>query len=369
MKIKNANHCISEVLYRLNIGVPVDLKLLEKAFNLIFTDQFLKARDTQLGALLSSIMVKGPTVDEVVTLIKTALSVDDIAQKKIILPKDEILVGVAGSGKKGVKTINISTPACIVAASGGAYVAKPGSSSTSSVNGSSDFMNIIGLKIGDCDAMIEVLLQTGFGFFVIENTIPKFDRVYGQKFFGPNPLSFAFPALLCPVKFDTLLYGLSHPNIQLSIEVFSKFGIKNLLVVCSTDDDIHFIDELGLFGHNYIAGIKDGIPGEVKNFNPLQELGLPHYKTDDIVAASSMLENVKYAVDVLQGKAKGAREDVVAINAAAILYLAKKVQNHKEGYKYAKELIQSGAAFEKLKQIIQVSGGDIIPLNILIGDK
>ena len=71
MREENPNHEIAEVFYRLNIGVPVGNDLLEKVFKLILTHPKVKARDTQLGAFLTGLMVKGPTVEEVMILIRT----------------------------------------------------------------------------------------------------------------------------------------------------------------------------------------------------------------------------------------------------------------------------------------------------------
>lgn len=367
MGFTSSNYYISEVLYRLNVGASIELDILKKAFLSILTDEKVKARDTQLGALLSGIMVKGPTADEVVELIKVALSVDRYRQISVTLPRNEILVGVAGSGKKGVKTMNISTPACIVAASGGAYVAKPGSSSTSSVSGSADFVKSIGLNFNDFDSMVNALTETGIGFFSIEGLIPRFDTVYGQRMFGPNPLSFAFPVFLCPISCDVFLYGLSHPNIGLSLEVFAKLDVQNVLVVCSTDDNIHFIDELGLFGHNYVGGINKGIRGKVVEFNPMEELEIPRYNTEEISAAPSMLENIRLALNVIRGKYRGPREDIIAINAGAILYLAGKVANRKEGFCLARQLIRDGVAFSKLIHLVESFGSGMASIEMLIG--
>lgn len=365
MNMMSANQQIGEILYRLNVGAQIELGLLKDVFISVLTDETVMARDTQLGALLVGIMVKGPTPEEVVTLIKAALSIDSPQQKNIALPQGEVLVGVAGSGKKGVKTMNVSTPACIVAASGGAYVVKPGSCGTSSISGSADFMKGIGLNIDDFELMLKALTKIGIGFFSIENLIPRFDRVYGQKMLGPNPLSFAFPAFLCPIKYDALLYGLSHPNLDLSLDVFSRLGVQNVCVACCTDDNIHFVDELGVFEHNYIGMIKKGVREKAIDLDPADIIDIARYRISEIATAPSMLENIKLAIDTIKGEAHGAREDVVAINAGMILCLAEKVQNIKEGFCLAKELIRSGAAFEKLLQLAELFGSGTKSIEML----
>lgn len=280
MLIQGKNSNISHVLNHLNIGKDVDGELLKTAFKELFTRKDVIARDTQLGAILSGIMAKTPSVEEVTSLINVALSLDSFQVIDLKQNITDPIICVAGSGKKGVKTINISTPASIVAASAGAFVVKPGSHSTSSVTGSSDFMISLGLKIKDVHSTIEVLKNTGLGFFSIEDLIPTFDSVYGKKIFAPNPLSFGLAALVCPVKYTKLVYGLSHYNIKLSASVLSNFGIRDAIISTCTDDHLRYIDEFGLFKHNYYLFLKDSSVGEVQKMNPIQEIGVPPYSTN-----------------------------------------------------------------------------------------
>jgi len=73
-------------------------------------------------------------------------------------------------------------------------------------------------------------------------------EVYGGKFYVPHALSFALAALVSPVQFDNLIYGLAHPNVETSIEVLKKFGIRDAMVASTTHDDIHYLDEMGVSG-------------------------------------------------------------------------------------------------------------------------
>ncbi|PDZ70803.1 anthranilate phosphoribosyltransferase [Bacillus pseudomycoides] len=358
MGVSSLNQEINKVLLRLNGHKELEPEMLSKAFQSILTNDQIIARDTQLGALLSGLMVKGPTADEVITLIKTALSIEKFKKHEVKLPENNILVGLAGSGKKGVKTINISTPAAIIAASAGAFVGKVGSFSTSSLTGSADFMSILGVNVSNnIEKSISNLIQTGFGFFSIENLIPKFDKVYGQRMFVPNPLSYAFPALISPVKYDALLYGLADSNIALSMDVFSKLGYEDVMVVNSTDDNLHFLDEIGLFECNYIGRIIGGVQGSIQKLDPVRELNIKKYLTEDLITGRTPEENVELAIDVLCGKGKAIYEDIICVNAAAILLLAKKVKSLKEGFGLAKSHIHTRKAYYKTLEIIEVNGG------------
>jgi len=359
-----AGRAVGEALHHLNVGVELPVDVLTHAFKSILNSPPGHSRDAQLGALLSGLMVRGPSADQVTGLIQTALSVDRPQPIQVDLPPGERLVCVAGSGKKGVKTLNVSTLACIIAASLGAYVAKPVSRSTSSVSGSADFATCAGIHVGTVADSVHALKTTGLGLFSIENLVPGFDSVYGQRMFGPSPLSFALPAVLCPVEPDCLLYGLSHPNVGLSLEVFERLGYNDVMVVTSSDDGVHFIDELGMFERNFVGGRRNGFTGSVTRFNPLAELGLPPYRVTDIKSAATMQENVDLGIRVLEGKVAGAPRDVVAINAATILCLAGKVEDRREGYYRALDAISSGLAKYKLAscQIRSNPGSDFLSL-------
>jgi len=326
--MERINKAVSEVLYRLNVQSKIDLKLLENAFDSILSCPKRSIRDVQLGAILAGIMAKGPTVDEVITLLKSVFKLDKFNPKKkykIRMPKGELLVGAIGSGKKGIKTMNISTPALLTAASAGAFTVKIASNSTSSLTGSADFLREVGVNLNhSIKNMEKIILKTRFGAFTIENLLPKFNSIYSKKFYAPHALSFGLAALASPIKYDNLLYGLAHPNVELSVQVLKKFGIRNVMVVSTTHDGIHYLDEMGVYGITKIKGIRNGKIGYTKVFDPLAELNLPKYTPSDICEGKNKKENIKLVLDVLRGKGEKAREDVICINAGTILYLAKK---------------------------------------------
>ncbi len=356
------NDAVSEVLYRLNVQSKIDLRLLEKAFDSVLSNPKQSIRDIQLGAILTGIMSRGPTTDEIVTLLKSVFKLDKFNPKKrhkIKIPLGEVLVGAIGSGKKGVKTMNISTPALLTAASAGAFTAKVASSSTSSLTGSADLLREVGINLNlSVKEMEKIITKTRFGVFTIESLLPKFDSIYAKKFYAPHALSFGLAALASPIKYDNFLYGLAHPNIDLAVNVLKKFGINNVMVASTTNDKIHYIDEMGVYGLTKIKGIQNGKIGYTKTFNPLTELKLPKYKPKDICEGENKKDNIKLAIDVLRGKGEKAREDIICIDAGTILYLAKKAKNLKEGYMISKKVIKKGLPFKKLLEVIKETNGD-----------
>ena len=171
-----------ESIYKLNIGRSLDEYEAEAAMNKILYEDDIQKRISLLTMLLNGIMIKGPTVNEISGLLNASLGMDNMLnskKKKINLPNDEVLVGVASSGKKGVKTINITSAACFVAAACGANIAKVCSHSTSSKTGSADFLSICGIDIGiPFDKKVETMAEHHISFFSIEDTTPNFAKVY-----------------------------------------------------------------------------------------------------------------------------------------------------------------------------------------------
>ncbi len=354
---------IYEAIYRINVRHDLSESESYHVFREVLNILDDVERGTQMGILLNGLMAKHPTVEEVVGFIKAALSIDEIDTnklRKLNIGKNKKIIAVAGSGKKGIKTTNISSCAAIVAASLGSSVAKTCSSSTSSISGSSDFMENVGANISiSSKLMINVLKETGLGFFKIENRIKKFDALYGGKFYAPHILSFGLAGLLLPFKPDILLYGLSHPNVDLSARVFDRLGYKDVMIVSTTDNGIHFLDEVGIFGSTSIVGIRGGVIGNVKSIQPGNILNLPRYDRNSISPGFDERSNVKKSIDALSGNENGAIEDMICVNASTILYLTGNAKNISEGFIKSKESIRSGRAMRTLEKFILATGGDL----------
>lgn len=345
----NVGDTLQELLFQNN--APQDNII--RAFDNILNSKSNSIRDVQLSALFYLIMKSNPTPELIYNMLQTAFSMDHFKPLSIQLEGIDSITCVAGSGKKRVKTLNISTFSAITAATVGINIIKPGSTSVSSKLGSADLMQFLGLPIYEDKHLISKMIKsTNIAFFKVENVIPKFDSVYGGKFLTVNPLSFALPALLSPIKYDQLLYGLTHPCIELSVQVMNRFGLQNLMVVTSSDHENLNIDEMGLFRNNYYIKQKNGYSNGKVNFSPEKELGISPYKLDQIVTRNSPTENLLIMLNALQGKGESVFVDILSINAAAILSLTNKVENIREGFYLSRKLLYRGDVFEKLLQIV-----------------
>lgn len=366
--IKTQNPIV-EAIYKLNIGFSLSEQESYDAMLSILAIEDPFERSIFLGIILNGIMSKRPDVDEVVGLLKATLTLDNLNLENIrqIEIAGEIVIGLAGSGKKGIKSNNISTCASFVAAAAGAFIIKPLSRSTSSLTGSADFIEKLGIKLKiDSGETEQILKTTGLGFFSIEGQIQKFDSLYGGKFHAPHALSFALAALVLPIKPNLMFFGLSHPAVSTSVKVLDKFGYKNSFVVASTDNGLHYIDEVAVFGTTYVCGNRNGKVGKINCIQPANELNLPRYSREDIKPGENIEENILLGLKVLQGIGDRAREDMVCVNSGTILYLAGKVKNLNDGYLLSKNIIKEGKAMEKVRQLIVETGGDLDTLKKMI---
>lgn len=315
-----------------------------------------QVQSAQLAVLLTSIMAKGPTRQEALGIIDATMSLDTYvptAAQDVALPG---VVGMAGSGKKGSKTCNLSTGAAIVAAAAGVPVAKSISHSTSSVAGSADVLHHLGYQI-PCTRQeaIERLRYHGLGIFRIEDLIPNFDRLYGGKFYAPHVLSLGLPALLVPVKVNSMLYGISHPRVDLSLDVLSSYLDCNLLVISTTVDGYHYVDEVLLNGQCEIIGRHNGkIRSSIRVHWP-DFLSEPDVDMKDLGPGESPQESACRLAAALQGRENPGLQRTIAANAALLMYLsvgADRFEDVRSHYHRALELIADGTVADFLSDLL-----------------
>lgn len=352
-----------ESLYKLNIGRSLDEYEAEDAMSKILYENDIQKRISLLTILLNGIMIKGPTVNEISGLLNASLGMDNILnskKKKIILPNDEVLVGVASSGKKGIKTINITSVACFVAAACGANIAKVCSHSTSSKTGSADFLSICGIDIGiPLNKKVETLVKHHISFFSIEDTTPNFAKVYGGVFYAPHAMSFALAGLSFPVEIDSLAYGISHPNVKLSAEVLKKYNMNNALIYSSTFDGLHYLDELLPTGYVNFSRIKDGIVEKNISVDIQDAFELTSiFNVSSIKESEEKESNIVKSLNILKGNGTEDQVNTICINAALFLLLAKKAESLEQGYRMAKRIASTDKVWNLFLNVVEAYGGD-----------
>ena len=307
-----------------------------------------EASASQIACFITALRMKGETVEEISGL---ALKMREHAEN--IFPKQKNLVDTCGTGGDVSGTFNISTVAALVVAGAGIPVAKHGNRSVSSKCGSADILEALGVKIDlEPKQVEECINQVGIGFIFA----PKFHKAMRfamptRKEIGIRTVFNILGPLTNPAKAGAQVLGVFKPELtETMAEVLGKLGINHALVVHGKDG----LDEISISDKTKVSELKNG---KVKTYKiSPKDLGLPIAAKSEILGGS-VNENQKIALEILQGEEKGAKRNVVLINAAAALYVGGLAKDLKTGVKLAAESIDSGQAYKKLEDLINFSRG------------
>ncbi|VVB96712.1 Anthranilate phosphoribosyltransferase [uncultured archaeon] len=314
----------------------------ENAISKIFTE----ATDAQIAAFLTALKMKGETPLEIAGLARGMKKAANLINPGV----QGILVDTCGTGGDSTGTINVSTGAAIVTASCGIPVAKHGNYSITSKSGSADVLKELGIKIdlppGDVEKTIE---KVGIGFMLAPVFHPSMKRVAQiRRDLGFRTVFNILGPLTNPANAKAQVIGVFDGSLcEPMANVLNILGTKRALVVHGSG-----MDEISISGETQIVELNNG---KISRYTVTPEnLGIKRSLITDI-AGGTPQENARDIVDVLKGK-KGAKRDVIAVNAGAALLVSGKVENLGSGIKMAFHSIDSGAALDKLKDFVRAAG-------------
>jgi anthranilate phosphoribosyltransferase len=301
------------------------------------------ATPIQIAGFLVALRMKGETVEEIAGFARTA------RQLATPIDVDGDLLDTCGTGGDGLATFNISTLAAIVAAACGAKVAKHGNRAASSMCGSADVLEQLGVKIDLApEGVARCIDEAGIGFLFAPVFHPSFRFAGGpRRELGVRTVFNVLGPLCNPAgaRFQSL--GVADGSLAGKMaEVLVRLGVERAVVFHSEDG----MDELSVASPSHVIEI-DGRRREY-DLDPT-ELGLKKAPVD-AVRGGGPEENARLAREVLGG-AKGPRRDVVLLNAAAALKAAGLVPEWKDGLGAAAEAIDSGRAGEVLERWARIS--------------
>lgn len=319
---------------------------------------------------LTQLARKGETVGEIAAFARA------LREKSIVPPLDaetrarEIL-DVVGTGGDRLGTFNISTTVAIICAAAGVAVAKHGNRAITSQVGSADVLEALGIRIDlpPADAA-RSLREHNFAFFFAPNYHPAF------KFIGParklcgergqrTVFNFLGP-LLNPARPSAQLVGVPRPEICEPIaRVLQSLDVRRGMVVsgsvesksqnsqsASTEEIFYAIghlDELSTIGLNTIAEFYQKNAFAVSLLSP-EKFPLQAVTLNDL-RGGDRKTNAEIVRRILQGEECGPKRDAVLLNAAAALFVAGKSKSMVEGWDLAAEIIDSGNASAKLREL------------------
>jgi anthranilate phosphoribosyltransferase len=301
--------------------------------------------DSELAAFLISLKMKGETIDEIIGLVQVL--------REYALPFNKHFQNVmdnCGTGGDGSKSFNISTTSAFVIAGAGIPVAKHGNRSISSKTGSADVLEHLGVQLNlSPERTQEILEKIGISFLFAPTVHPKIKRIMKVRKELRIPTIFnLIGPLTNPIPLDYQLLGIYRRDlIDLFAEVLLKLGRKRAVVL----NGAGFMDEASLQGENHLVIVNNGTISKI-TLNP-EEVGLSKVSNQEILGGSAK-ENAAILHQVLKGE-KGAFRDTVLLNAGIGIYTAERAETIEQGIELAKESIDSGAAHEKLQQLIAYS--------------
>ncbi|HUU09848.1 MAG TPA: anthranilate phosphoribosyltransferase [Phycisphaerae bacterium] len=306
-----------------------------------------RATPAQVAAFLTALAIKGPTPDEIAG---AAMVMREKATR--IDVGDLPVVDTCGTGGTGKKPFNISTCAAIVAAGGGAYVAKHGNRGATSRCGSSDVLEALGVNVAAEPAVVARCIREarmGFLFAPALHGAMKY-AVPVRKEIGIRTIFNILGPLTNPAGARRQVMGVFAADLVQPIgEVMLRLGVEHALVVHSMDG----LDEISLSAPTRACEVRDGTMACLE-LSP-QNLGLPMVRLEDI-RAETPAENADVIRSILAGR-PGPHRDVVMANAAAALYVAGVAESVRQGVGRAAEAIDSGAAATVLEALVRLSNG------------
>jgi anthranilate phosphoribosyltransferase len=304
-----------------------------------------EASDVQKGSFLVALRMKGET-DEEITGAALAMR-----ERVTPLPTDrDDLVDTCGTGGDGRGTFNVSTLAAIVAAGGGAKVAKHGNRAVSSACGSADVLAALGVNIElNAAEMVEVLEKAGIAFLFAPQLHPAMRSVAAvRRELGIRTVFNVLGPLTNPAFTRRQVVGVYAASLVETVaRVLNALGAEHALVVHSRDG----LDEISVSAPTVVSEVRDG---SVHTFEITpDELGVRSHPRD-AVGGGGAAENAAIARSVLEG-AVGAPSDIVAANAGPALYVAGIAPTIRQGVQLAKESLASGHADAALQRLIAAS--------------
>ena len=288
-------------------------------------------------AALSTKSAKAETTDEIAGC--AAAMREHAVQVKTGMDVFEIV----GTGGDNAQSFNISTTSALVAAAGGMKVAKHGNRAASSLCGTADCLEALGVNIDQSpEKCVELLNKVGMCFFFAQ----KYHT--SMKYVGPIRKELGFrtvfnilgPAMQLLGVYDEYL-------VEPLAQVLVSLGVKRGMVVYGMDK----LDEISMSAPTKICEIKDGW-FRTTVISP-EDFGFERCTKDDLKGGTPE-ENAKIVRDILGGQ-KDHKRNAVLMNAGASLYIGGKADSMKEGIELAAKIIDSGKALETLDKLIEVS--------------
>ena len=314
--------------------------------------------EMQQGAFLAALTAKGETEDEVAGAWEAIYKLDT---HTVSLAGGAPVVENSGTGMDTFKTFNISTAASLIAASGGIRMARHGARAITSVCGTVDMAESLGVDV-ECSAQVvaDSIDKANIGLF--NGMSPQIHpnalgRILSQISFGSTlniAASLANPAL--PKRAVRGVYA-DHMVVPVA-RVMKAIGYKRAVVLHGgIENSEKGMDEASVSGATHCAELSDD--GSIREFEFLPtDFGLGMYAPEELSPSADIKTETRNFASLITGRQEGARADAAVLNAGLIHYVAEKTGTIADGVSAAKMALRSGEAFSALEGWVSAQNTD-----------
>ncbi|MDD3193627.1 MAG: anthranilate phosphoribosyltransferase [Oscillospiraceae bacterium] len=302
---------------------------------------------TQNAAFLAALSTKSARAETIDEIAGCATAMRDHATR---VETDLDLFEIVGTGGDNAHSFNISTTSALIAAAGGIKVAKHGNRAASSLCGTADCLEALGVNIQQSPKRcIELLNEVGMCFFFAQKYHASMKYVGGiRRELGFRTVFNILGPLTNPGSPKMQLLGVYDDYlVEPLAQVLISLGVKRGMVVYGQEK----LDEISLSAPTTVCEFQDGW---FKSYTIAPEdFGFARCEKSDL-AGGTPAENANITLAILKGE-KSHRRNAVLMNAGAALYIGGKAKTMKDGIHLAEKLIDSGKALETLQKLIEIS--------------
>lgn len=300
------------------------------------------ATQAQMAAYLAALEMKGETIEEITA------SAKGMRKAGTTLKHEGSVFEIVGTGGDRSNSFNISTTASLVIAASGVKVAKHGNRAASSKSGAADCLEALGVNLAiEPEKNEKVLEECGICFLFAQKYHAAM-RFVGpvRKELGVRTVFNILGPLTNPAAADMQVMGVyDEALLEPMAQVLTNLGVNRGMVVYGTDR----LDEVSISAPTKVCEFGGG---NYKTYTITPEdFGLKTADKSEILGGTGA-ENAEITKGILKGEIKGAKRDVVLLNAACGLYVTGNASSIADGVKLAAELIDSGKALAKLDEFV-----------------
>jgi anthranilate phosphoribosyltransferase len=344
------NEPMKALIEKVRSGLDLQSNDIGHALVLLLSDE---VEDERKVEFLTALHQKSESADEIVGFVRALMG---RALDPMIAPSDlpGPMIDVCGTGGTGLNFFNVSTTITFILAAGGAVVIKHGNRKVTSLCGSADLLEELGVPIHlTPEELKECVKRLGLGFIFAPQYHPAFSVIAQVReslaLANKRTIFNLLGPLLNPARPRRQLIGVFSPRFPLVLaEALRQLGRDRVWVVHGLVEENSGVDDVSICGPTTIAELReDKITSAVLDAH---WLGIAR-STPIELRGGGAKENAASLKGILAGEITGAKRDLVVINAASGFVVAGLARDLNDGIALAREQIDSRRALAKLRAL------------------